>query len=64
MIDTLVICLGCLCSLTLCHFVFTFYFKEIPDVPPNPNDFPEQTGWRKYISIKGDLSVYHLIEKY
>ena len=64
MIDTLVMCLGCLCSLTLCHFVFTFYFKEIPDVPPNPNDFPEQTGWRKYISIQRDLSVYHLIEKY
>ena len=64
MIDTLVMCLGCLCSLTLWHFVFTFYFKEIPDVPPNPNDFPEQTGWRKYISIQRDLSVYHLIEKY
>ena len=45
-------------------FCIHFYFKEIPDVPPNPNDFPEQTGWRKYISIKRDLSVYHLIEKY
>ena len=37
---------------------------EILDVPPNPKDFLEQTGWRKYISIKRDLSIYHLIEKY
>ena len=44
-------------------FCIYSYFKEIPDVPPNPNDFPEQTGWRKYISIKRDLSVYHPIEK-
>ena len=64
MIDTLVMCLGCLCSLTLWHFVSTFYFMEILDVPLNPKDFLEQTGWRKYISIKRDLSVYHLIEKY
>lgn len=31
------------------------YYKpslEIPDVPPEPKDLPEQTGWRKYISIK------------
>ena len=64
MIDTGVMCLGCLCSLALWHFVSTFYFMEILDVPPNPKDFLEQTGWRKYISIKRDLSVYHLIEKY
>ena len=54
MIDTIVMSLGCLCSLTLWHFVCTFYFKEIPDVPPNPKDFPEKTGWRKYISMKRD----------
>ena len=35
---------------------------EILDVPPNPKDFLEQTGWRKYISIQRDLTVHHLIE--
>ena len=45
-------------------FFFSFYNKENPDVPPNPNVFPKQTGWKKYISIKRDLSVYHLIEKH
>ena len=38
-------------------FCISFLFKEIPDVPPNPNDFPEQTGWRKYISIKRDKCI-------
>ena len=36
------------------NFFFSFYNKKNPDVPPNPNDFPEQIGWRKYISIKRD----------
>ena len=39
---------------------------EILNVPPNPKDFLEQTGWRKYISIKRDLKVQrkvHVIEK-
>ena len=35
-------------------FFFSFYNKKNPDVPPNPNDFPEQIGWKKYISIKRD----------
>jgi len=29
--------------------------QEIPEIPPNPKELPEsqqQTGWRKYISIK------------
>lgn len=36
------------------------YYKpslEIPEIPPNPKELPEsqqQTGWRKYISIKKD----------
>lgn len=27
---------------------------EITDVPPNPRESSEQTGWGKYISIKKD----------
>ena len=46
--DTLVMSLSYLFSLTLWNFVATFYYNEIPD----PKDFPEQTGWRKYITIK------------
>ena len=37
--------------------IYFFYFKEIPDAPPNPNAFPEQAGWRKYISIKRDYCI-------
>ena len=55
MIDTLVMCLVGLSVLTdPLKFFFSLYNKENPDLPPNPNDFPEQTGWKKYISIKRD----------
>ena len=40
MIDTLVMSLGSLCLLALNYFEFTFYRRQVPDVPPDPKDLP------------------------
>ena len=38
-----------------CYFLIVFYHKESPDVPANLKDVQEQTGWKKYISMKKKL---------
>ena len=40
--------------MTLIIIIIVIPEQEIPDVPLNPKDLPEQTGWRKFISIKKD----------
>lgn len=40
-------------NIKLLALIFLF-LQEITDVPPNPRESSEQTGWGKYISIKKD----------